>query len=445
MASTPRVLFARGGVGPVVAPVPGAISISVSVGSGGKNKRNDTRGVQVALNAVPASLGGAGESLKVDGLVGPLTIGAISTFQQRWLTVHDSRCDPSGPTLALLNAMAGVGDALPPGTATLETAKTLAVTANQAPVAARPSAPRRPTAAELVLIKAAEERQFVVERHHMWIVKRWLINALRVNDAAQAHAISLTHLAHGATIAPAALASPERRAFLLVAKTFKLHERDATTALAGTRRVDLILRQSMLIVAARVPRPPVVSPAPPSPAPLFISLFGRPASVPPSVGYTVSGGLHLGPGPAGRFNPFIIPGQVIPERMSRIYLPPDFDDQNPDLQRLTLIHELAHFVGSPDGQRGTVKEFGTVDRPAAWKRLNSFKRLNTAESFAFFATECNIGTVDSVSRSNSTMDAIGEWPKVTSNTFATRDDVAIELPPAGNPEAAKFAFPAGFS
>jgi hypothetical protein len=43
------------------------------------------------------------------------------------------------------------------------------------------------------------------------------------------------------------------------------------------------------------------------------------------------------------------------------------------------------------------------------------------------------------------MDAIGEWPKVTSNTFATRDDVAIELPPAGNPEAAKFAFPAGFS
>src|SRR5205807_9892574 len=99
------------------------------------------------------------------------------------------------------------------------------------------------------------------------------------------------------------------------------------------------------------------------------------------------GGFHLTPGPSGSFNRFVIPGRVVAERVDRIYLTPDFDNINSDLQRLTIIHELAHFVG-PTSDFAGVDDVVNVDRPARWKALNSFQRLHTADSYAFFATEC---------------------------------------------------------
>jgi hypothetical protein len=419
--------------------VPGAAFISASVGQGGANRRDDTMAVQTALNAVPALLGGAGESLAVDGLVGPLTIGAIKTFQLRWLTILDGRCDPTGPTLGLLNAMAGVGDALPPGASG-------AAAVNGTPdtvVVAKPTRRRQPSAAELARIRAAEERQFIVEKHHMNIIFRWLIVALRVNDAAQRHVSRLKALGQGGTLPTAALADVDRLSFLLVAKTFKLHERAPAVADAGVKRVDSILRQSMLLVLRHLPpRPPLVGPPPDARSPLFVSLFGTPPHEPPSLGYTIEGGLHLRPGPSGFFNRFIRPGVVVAERNERIYLPPDFDTANNDLQRLTLIHELSHNVGPTPGHGG-VDEIATVDRPARWKALTSFQRLHTADSYGFFPTECNIGTEHAVERSLSTLDAIGEFPKVTS-LFPAPDPV-IAMPPPGSPQAARFQFPGGFS
>lgn len=435
MTKHARVILLRGGGTAVHGPVPGAVQIEHSVGKGGVNRRDDARALQIALNAVPESLGGAGESLAVDGLVGPLTIHAIGAFQERWLEVRDARCDPDGPTLALLNAMAGVGDALPPGTA--------AAAARTPIIAAKPAKHHSPSPAELARIQAAELRQFVVEHHHTSIVLRWLFTALRVNDAAERHVRRLRGLAHGATLPASALGDEERCSFLLVAKTFKLHEHAVAAAEAGIRRVDSILRQSMLLINRHIPRPPVVSPAPETKGPLFVSLFGLPPHVPAALGYTVEGGLHLAPGPSGFFNRFVVPGRVVAERNERIYLPPAFDDINPDLQRLTMIHELAHNVGGSPGQRSGVDEIGTVDRPVKWKGLSSFQRLHTADSFGFFATECNIGTERAVTQSQSTMDAIGEWPKVTAS-FAAPDPV-IALPPSSNPEAAKFNFPAGFT
>src|SRR5262245_13046228 len=106
----PQLARLRGNGQPLQGPLPGAVVIGHPVGRGGANRASDARALQIALNAVPAGLGGAGESLALDGLVGPLTIGAIAAFQEQWMTVKDARCDPGGPTLALLNAMAGVGD-----------------------------------------------------------------------------------------------------------------------------------------------------------------------------------------------------------------------------------------------------------------------------------------------------------------------------------------------
>jgi hypothetical protein len=48
-----------------------------------------------------------------------------------------------------------------------------------------------------------------------------------------------------------------------------------------------------------------------------------------------------------------------------------------------------------------------------------------------------------VTQSGSTLDAIGEFPKVTSSFFGT--DPVITLPPPGDPKAAQFNFPGGFT
>ncbi len=127
--------------------------------------------------------------------------------------------------------------------------------------------------------------------------------------------------------------------------------------------------------------------------PLFVSLFGPPRNhSPTSLGYATEGGLHLKPGPGGHFNPFIVPGQVVQEHPERIHLPPHFDTANSDPQRITLIHELAHYVGSPGGHRDAVSEIATVDEPEKWKQLTSHQRLHAADGFGFLATECGIGT-----------------------------------------------------
>src|SRR5438874_8881368 len=64
------------------------------------NLDEDVRRVQGLLNEVPAAEGGPAAPLKVDGLSGPKTEGAIQKFQLfrfGWKGA-DSRVDPDGPT-----------------------------------------------------------------------------------------------------------------------------------------------------------------------------------------------------------------------------------------------------------------------------------------------------------------------------------------------------------
>ncbi len=71
-----------------------------SVGQGGINKPVEVKIAQVILNnwlgdqRLPL--------LKVDGIAGPLTIGAIKSFQKTHGTGSDGRLDPAGRTLATL-------------------------------------------------------------------------------------------------------------------------------------------------------------------------------------------------------------------------------------------------------------------------------------------------------------------------------------------------------
>lgn len=84
--------------------------INGSVGQGGVNQPLNVRIVQRLLNDWLAKEGQI--QLKVDGLVGPKTLGAITAFQKRNVSIADGKVDPMGPTInALLNQhLAGLLD-----------------------------------------------------------------------------------------------------------------------------------------------------------------------------------------------------------------------------------------------------------------------------------------------------------------------------------------------
>src|SRR5262245_50233720 len=67
------------------------------------NRAQDVETIQTLLNQVPANQGGPNPLLDLDGLIGPLTIGAIRKFQSFHLGFNDGRVDPGQKTLAKLN------------------------------------------------------------------------------------------------------------------------------------------------------------------------------------------------------------------------------------------------------------------------------------------------------------------------------------------------------
>lgn len=80
-----------------------ALTITQAVGTGGKNNPEDVRAVQTLLNNNLYRLTPLAP-LAVDGLIGPVTIGAIEEFQRRALGFArpDGRVDPEGRTLVEL-------------------------------------------------------------------------------------------------------------------------------------------------------------------------------------------------------------------------------------------------------------------------------------------------------------------------------------------------------
>jgi hypothetical protein len=83
----------------------GNVSIQSSVGLNGVNRSSDVVEIQKALNRVPAVQGGADPLLKVDGMCGPKTCGAIRAFQVKQFpgVPPDSRVDPKQRTIGRIN------------------------------------------------------------------------------------------------------------------------------------------------------------------------------------------------------------------------------------------------------------------------------------------------------------------------------------------------------
>src|SRR4051812_19355144 len=70
--------------------------IGGSVGAGGSNGPRDVKTVQSLLNGIGPLEGGPDAMLAVDGIVGPLTLGAINKLQAAQFGWNDSRVDPNG-------------------------------------------------------------------------------------------------------------------------------------------------------------------------------------------------------------------------------------------------------------------------------------------------------------------------------------------------------------
>ncbi len=90
---------------PGLTAVPIEIKEPVGVGSKARNKGDDVRVIQEALNrvTVEGEPGGPMPFLKVDGICGPKTNAAISRFQQVQLKIFDGLVEPKRKTIIRLN------------------------------------------------------------------------------------------------------------------------------------------------------------------------------------------------------------------------------------------------------------------------------------------------------------------------------------------------------
>jgi len=89
------------------------LTMDGSVGSGGVNFSNDVVLVQTLLNAIPPQDGGPDIGLALDGIVGPLTIGAIRQYQSANTKIVDGRIDVCGPTIIALGRTLNARNQLP--------------------------------------------------------------------------------------------------------------------------------------------------------------------------------------------------------------------------------------------------------------------------------------------------------------------------------------------
>src|SRR5262249_34920818 len=83
-----------------------AETIHAAVGTApAPNNFQDVETIQSLLNQVPADKGGPQPLLDLDGMTGPLTIGAIRKFQRFHFGWEDGRVDPNQKTLGKLNEL----------------------------------------------------------------------------------------------------------------------------------------------------------------------------------------------------------------------------------------------------------------------------------------------------------------------------------------------------
>ena len=424
-----RVLMGDLGRTRVPCRLPGAVILEGSVGYTGTNRKEEVLAIQQSLNAVVAELGGPGEPLKEDGLSGPRTQNAILRFQQHWVPYRDSKIEPDKATLRALNR--AVGASL---TAAIPVAATEAaggsVAAGPVPVGGppvgAPKAAKPPvlTNTDKLAIMQAAIRHATVRTVLLPACYQAALSAVRVATRATAYAAQLPS-------PKVAREDPDRLKFLLVAKHFKLHEKDPGHARMGTQKVETMIRRMCITLVNRVGKPiPGVPPA----DDIFVSLWRTPPDIPGSPGYTWWGGYAERHRMLGKLHGGEMPGKLLPDYADRIYLTPNFDRSHEDYRSHVLVHELAHFIGDMQGG-WTIDDLGYTYE-ARYRNNTSHQRLHNADAFASLVRESHFGTTLAARGAQIAANLFGKGP----NVHAAETPV---LPPYRLGTKDPFAYPSG--
>lgn len=410
-----KILMATGGR-TVACKLPGSVMLDSSVGYHGGNSRGDVIAIQSSLNSVLPSLGGAIEVLNEDGLAGPKTQNAILRFQTHWVKFRDSRIDPDGATLRALNGAVGAAFTGFPAGPLLQTAS------------ATTKPPQLAESDKLEYMKAAIRYGMVKTR---WLPKTYqtVLSGIRIATKASAYAKTLPRPSIERN-------HPDRLAFLLVAKHFKLHEKSPQQAISGTNTVEMMCRRMGTTLANRVGNPmPGIKPG----TDIIVSLWRTPKDVAGHPGYTWFGGAWERHRMMGSIHSGEEIGKLSPDYADRIYLTPLFDNADDEYRLHVLAHELAHFIGDMVGG-WTLDDLGYAYEQR-YANNSSIQRLHNADAYTCFIRECGVGTTRAVKGS--------QIYKSKAVSFGNGPNVAIPetpfLPPVpGSPAKDPFAYPSGY-
>jgi len=341
-ATAPRV--APGGQ--VALPV----AVGRSVGQGGVNLRNDVLTIQQALNAVDTSQGGPTLRLATDGLFGPLTRTAIGRFQKQNISFVDFRIDPNGPTIQALNRVLGASSPITSGSSS-------SFAPRSGVGQAAPPAPSAPT------FNVTDEMMERVFNDILPISQSCVKSALRTLTMARtmgtiespAQTLVRKHFA-------VLLSDPPPPDFALIERTF--------------RAIDRTLSLATVI-----------------PEQIFIKF---PFTIPyDEMAQSRTLALSLSNGIAERGQTVKLDrtdGTSATLRADAVVLLPLYFFASSDLQIGTLIHELGHFVGRPDGDPDCIDDPpGNSSSDASLARLPPQRRPRIAECYALFAFEAHFG------------------------------------------------------
>lgn len=322
------------------------VQISASVGQSGKNLQPDVQTIQDALNRISPLQGGAAPQLVVDGLCGPKTKSAIQKLQLKhfgW-SLADSRVDPGGPTLAKINELLGTS---------------------------------KFTATEDMDIGMSSSSELVGElgppNKTNPLYLEYLDETLQWIRAAQANAMVAQTVVNQPPDAPGTspLFSRAQR-MELINRHFAIDKMPQAQRLSAVTRV-LAIFGLMQSVFAR----------PGGLWGVFILQNMGPTTKSPFLAETTLGGYYNS-------------SQTMPDgrRADAIYANPKYF-QNFVRPRLgvpfTVVHELAHFVGSPDSSEG-IDDFGYgAPLGPKMKNLSPATRLRNANNFSNFAYEARHG------------------------------------------------------
>ncbi|WP_036287323.1 peptidoglycan-binding domain-containing protein [Methylosinus sp. PW1] len=335
-------------------PAPG-FSIGGSVGRGGRNRPEDVRTIQSALNGVCPADGGPILKLDVDGIVGPITIAAIEKYQNRQLGWSDGRVDPDGPTIHALNGQSG-GQAAP---------------AKAGPKAAPPKA------------TAQQNAQFVERIGSLLPRARHWISMAQLNiDMASDY---LRRAPAGRNDPFPSLHDIGRGQLALFDKYFHTQKEPTTTKLAQLQRAKRLYDSMTTVITHSLLQAPMfgwgVGYFQPDPADGTIAALDY-------VAYTFYGGWQARrPDGKPRLSGDDNYKGAKNLREDTIFFPVgQLLTKTDNFMLETIIHELAHFVGPGVRSPDRIGDH-TYDTKANFLTVNNWTALHTAECYGYFAAE----------------------------------------------------------